>query len=108
MLEAVAAGFTPASDAPAWPSPTRTLVDSLPGDLPPTIIGVVCRRYRALSETPQQALRAASALQERVDAGRLGRAPALAPPPLRQGLDALEWECCAVGATTRHEVSAPT
>src|SRR3989441_33521 len=37
MLEAVAAGFAPAPDAPAWPSRNRTLVDSLPGDLPPTI-----------------------------------------------------------------------
>src|SRR4029077_17856594 len=64
ILEAVPPGFAPAPNAPAWPSPSRTLVDSLPGDLPPTIVGVVCQRYRALSEPAQQALGAAAALEE--------------------------------------------
>src|SRR2546428_12607360 len=91
MLEAVAAGFAPAPDAPAWPSRNRTLVDSLSGDLPPTIVGVVCRRYRALSEAAQQALGAAAALQERVDAGRPARAPRLGRASLQPALDPLEW-----------------
>src|SRR2546428_8805215 len=107
MLEAVAAGFTPASDAPAWPSPTRTLVDSLPGDLPPTIIGVVCRRYRALSETAQQALGAAAALEERVDAGRLARATGLDRASLEQALDALEWERWLVADARGYVFTAP-
>src|SRR5437763_13012268 len=82
MLEAVAGGFAPAPDAPAWPSPNRTLVDSLPGDLPPTIVGVVCRRYRALSEAAQLALGAAAALEVRVDPVRLIPATGLARSPL--------------------------
>src|SRR5438094_6424800 len=41
MLEAVASGYKLAPDAPAWPSPQRTLVDSLPNDLPPAVVGVV-------------------------------------------------------------------
>ena len=107
MLEAVAAGFAPAPDAPAWPSPHRTLVDSLPGDLPPTIVGVVCRRYRALSEAAQQALGAAAALEERVDADRLARATGLDRASLEQALDALEWERWLVADARGYVFTAP-
>jgi len=107
MLEAVAAGFKPAPDAPAWPSPTRTLVDSLPGDLPPTIIGVVCQRYRALSEAGQQVLGAAAALAQRVDADRLLRATGLEPAALESALDALEWERWLVADARGYVFSAP-
>ncbi len=107
MLQAVAAGFTPAPDAPAWPSPNRTLIDSLPGDLPPTIVGVVCRRYRALSEIAQQALAAAAALEERVDAPRLARATGLDRTSLEQALDALEWERWLVADARGYVFTAP-
>jgi len=107
MLEAVAAGFAPAPDAPAWPSPNRTLVDSLPGDLPPTIVGVVCRRYRALSEAAQLTLGAAAALEERVDAGRLARATGLDRPSLEQALDTLEWERWLVADARGYVFTAP-
>ena len=107
MLEAVAAGFTPAPDAPAWPSPTRTLVDSLPGNLPPTIIGVVCRRFRELSEAAQQVLGAAAALDERVDAGRLARATGLDRATLSPALDALEWERWLVADPRGYVFTAP-
>jgi DNA-binding SARP family transcriptional activator len=107
MLEAVAAGFVPAPDAPAWPSPTRTLVDSLPGDLPPTIIGAVCRRYRALSENAQQVLAAAAALAERVDSGPLALATGLERAPLEQALDALEWERWLVADARGYVFTAP-
>jgi len=107
MLEAVAGGFAPAPDAPAWPSPNRTLVDSLPGDLPPTIVGVVCRRYRALPEAAQQALGAAAALEERVDAGRLVRATGLDRASVEQALDALEWERWLVADPRGYVFTAP-
>ena len=107
MLEAVAAGFAPAPNAPAWPSPSRTLVDSLPGDLPPTIVGVVCRRYRALSEPAQQALGAAAALEERVDASRLARATGLDRASLERALDALEWERWLVADARGYVFTAP-
>jgi len=107
MLEAVAAGFAPAPDAPAWPSRNRTLVDSLPGDLPPTIVGVVCRRFRALSEAAQQTLGAAAALDERVDAGRLARATGLDRASLEQALDALEWDRWLVADARGYVFTAP-
>src|SRR5436190_1749079 len=53
MLEAVVAGFTPPTEAPAWPSRQRTLVDSLPSDLPPAVIGGICLRFRALPAPAQ-------------------------------------------------------
>src|SRR5256885_15186425 len=78
MLEAVVAGFTPPTEAPAWPSRQRTLVDSLPGDLPPAVIGGICLRFRALPAPAQHVLGAAAALDERPSAERRGGAPA--PP----------------------------
>ncbi len=107
MLEAVAGGFAPAPDAPAWPSPNRTLVDSLPGDLPPTIVGVVCRRYRALSEFAQQVLAAAAALEQRVDADDLARATGLDRGSLERALDTLEWERWLVADARGYVFSAP-
>src|SRR2546422_2576404 len=41
MLEALAAGYRLSPDATAWPSAARTLIDSLPGDLPPAVVGAV-------------------------------------------------------------------
>jgi len=92
MLEAVVAGFAPSPEAGAWPSPKRTLVDSLPGDLPPAIIGVICQRFRDLPQPAQQVLGAAAALAERLGADRLARATALPQGVVDEALDRLEWD----------------
>jgi len=92
MLEAVAAGYKLAPAAPAWPSPKRTLVDSLPNDLPPMVVGVVCLRFRQLPTPAQQLLGAAAALGERVDAAQLAKAARLDQAAVEQTLDLLEWE----------------
>ena len=92
MLEAVVAGFAPSPEAGAWPSPKRTLVDSLPGDLPPAIIGVTCQRFRDLPQSAQQVLGAAAALAERLGADRLARATALPQGVVDEALDRLEWD----------------
>ena len=107
MLEAVAAGFAPAPDAPAWPSPTRTLIDSLPGELPAAVVGAVCLRFRTLPETAQQVLRAAAALDQRVDAGPLARATGLDRASVEQALDALEWERWLVADPRGYVFTAP-
>src|SRR5881392_8063 len=73
LLEAVAAGYRLAPDAPAWPSAARTLIDSLPGSLPPAVVGAVCLRFRALPPPAQQVLGAAAALGGRGDVERLAR-----------------------------------
>ena len=92
MLEAVAGGYKLAPEAPAWPSPKRTLVDSLPNDLPPAVVGVVCMGFRQLPAPAQLVLGAAAALGERVDAGQLAKAARLDRAAVEPALDLLEWE----------------
>src|SRR5438874_8602710 len=92
LLEAVAAGYRLAPDAPAWPSAARTLIDSLPGTLPPAVIGAVCLRFRGLPLAAQHVLGAAAALGGRGDVARLARATGLERGPVAQALDVLEWE----------------
>jgi len=93
MLEAVVRGFTlpSAPGAGAWPSPKRTLIDSLPSELPPSVIGVICQRFRDLPEPVQRVLAAAAALGERSSAGRLTRATALERGVVEEALELLEW-----------------
>ncbi|HET7250598.1 MAG TPA: AAA family ATPase [Gemmatimonadales bacterium] len=92
MLEAVALGFRMTADAPAWPGERRTLVDSLPGDLPPAVVGAVCLRLRRTPEPAQTVLAAAASLGERFSAGELARATGLPLSEVEQSLDRLEWE----------------
>jgi len=92
LLEALAAGYRLSPDAAAWPSAARTLIDSLPGNLPPAVVGAVCLRFRNLPAIAQQVLGAAAALGGRGDAGRLVRATGLDHGAVAQALDVLEWE----------------
>jgi len=92
LVEAVAAGYRLAPDAPAWPTPARTLIDSLPGTLPPAVVGAVCLRFGGLPLAAQHVLGAAAALGGRADVTQLARATGLEPGPVAQTLDVLEWE----------------
>ena len=107
MLEAVAAGFPLGGEAPTWPTPARTLVDSLPGDLPPAAVGVVCQRFRALSSTAQQVLGAAAALDGRVALEPLAHATELEPGAVEQALDVLEWTRWLVSDARGYAFTAP-
>ena len=95
MLEAVVRGFTlpsaPGAGAGPWPSPKRTLIDSLPSELPPSVIGVICQRFRDLPEPAQRVLAAVASLGERSSAGRLTHATALERRVVDDALDLLEW-----------------
>jgi hypothetical protein len=92
LLEAVAGGYALLPEPPAWPSAARTLVDSLPGDLPPAVVGAVCLRFRRLPVTAQHVLGAAAALGGRGNVGQLARATGLESGAVAQALDVLEWE----------------
>src|SRR6266516_4485456 len=107
MLEAVVGGFTPPTEAPAWPSRQRTLVDSLPSDLPPAVIGGICLRFRALPAPAQQVLGAAAALDERLSAQRLARATVLDRPLVEGALDLLEWNRWLVADARGYVFRAP-
>src|SRR5207248_1332409 len=107
LVEAVAAGYQLAPDAPAWPSAARTLIDSLPGSLPPAVVGAVCLRFRGLPLAAQHVLGAAAALGGRGDVKRLARATGLEPGPVAQALDVLEWERWLSADTQGYVFAAP-
>ncbi len=107
LVEALAVGYALAPEAPVWPSPQRTLVDSLPGDLPPAVVGVVCLRFRRLAPAAQLVLGAAAALGERVAAARLARATGLDGATVDQALDGLEWDRWLVADPRGYVFAAP-
>jgi DNA-binding SARP family transcriptional activator len=107
VLEAVADGFRLSPDAPAWPSERRTLVDTLPGDLPPAVVGAVCLRFRQLPDDTQPILAAAAALEVRLTADTLVRATGLARRDVDQALDRLEWDRWLVADARGYAFAAP-
>ncbi len=92
MLEAVALGYRISPDAPAWPGAQQTLVDTLPGDLPPAVVGAVCLRVRQVAEPAQTILAAAAALGERFTSDDLERATGHTGGEVERALDRLEWD----------------
>jgi DNA-binding SARP family transcriptional activator len=107
VLEAVADGFRLSPDAPAWPSERRTLVDTLPGDLPPAVVGAVCLRFRQLPDDTQPVLAAAAALDVRLTADALMRATGLARRDVDRALDRLEWDRWLVADARGYAFAAP-
>ncbi|HEY6223238.1 MAG TPA: AAA family ATPase [Gemmatimonadales bacterium] len=91
LLSAVANGLDLQRIAGTWPSPLRTLDDSLPGGLPEAVTGAIRVEFRRLSKTAQLVLQAASVLEERVPADRLARATGLDLAAVTAALDELEW-----------------
>ena len=75
----------------AWPQPTRTLDQTLPADLPPSVIAAIRVAFRRLGTAAQTVLSAASALAEPVAAPLLARATGLAIGEVHTALDDLEW-----------------
>lgn len=107
VLEAVSDGFRLSPEAPAWPGERRTLVDTLPGELPPAVIGAVCLRYRQLPEGAQQVLAAAAALGERLTPTALARATGLERGAIDPALDRLEWDRWLVTDARGYAFAAP-
>src|SRR2546427_12020347 len=107
MLGAVVAGFTPPTEARAWPSRQGPLVPSRAGVLPPAVIGGICLRFRALPAPAQHVLGAAAALDERLSGERLGRATALDRPIVEGALDLLEWNRWLVADAQGYVFAAP-
>ena len=74
-----------------WPSPLRTLDDSLPGGLPEAVTGAIRVEFRRLSKPAQLVLQAAAVLEDRVTGDRLARATELERAAVNGALDELEW-----------------
>ncbi len=91
LLSAVADGLDLRRIDGAWPSPLRTLDDSMPGDLPEAVTGAIRVEFRRLSKTARLVLMAAAVLEDRVTADRLARATGLDLTAVSAALDELEW-----------------
>jgi len=91
LLSAVADGLDLQRIDGAWPSPLRTLDDSMPGDLPEAVTGAIRVEFRRLSKTAQLVLTAIAVLEDRVTAERLARAAGLDLTAVSAALDELEW-----------------
>lgn len=91
LLHAVALGLDLAQTAGAWPAPSRTLDQTLPGGLPDAVVAAIRVGFRRLSPDAQTVLAAASVLPSRTDVATLARAADLPPETLSAALDELEW-----------------
>jgi DNA-binding SARP family transcriptional activator len=92
LLHAVSLGLEPGDSVSAWPSPLRTLDQTLPAELPDSIIAAVRVGFRGLSHGAQQVLAAMAVLPERAPEDLLERATGLPAAEVRGSLDELEWQ----------------
>ena len=92
LLDAVRLGLELGETPTGWPQPHKTLDETLPVDLPDSVVGSIRIGFRKLSAEAQQVLAAASVLDERVPNEVLESATGLAGDALFQALDELEWQ----------------
>ncbi len=92
LLHAVALGLDVGKITGAWPEPYKTLDQTLPSDLPDTIVAAIRVGFRRLSSDAQALLAAAAVLGGRQPAAMLGRATDLSGDRLDAALDELEWQ----------------
>jgi len=92
LLSAVASGLDLKEGVAAWPAPMHTLTQSLPGDLPDTVVAALRIGFRRLGPDAQRVLSAAAVLDQPVDEAGLSRATELAAAALQGALDELEWQ----------------
>jgi len=91
ICHAVAQGLDLGLTSGAWPRPLGTLDQTMPGDLPDTIVAAIRVGFNCLTPGARAALVAAAVLGERVSAKRIGAAAHLAGAALDGALDELEW-----------------
>jgi DNA-binding SARP family transcriptional activator len=91
LLRAVALGLDLRGTAGAWPEPYKTLDQTLPGDLPDTVVAAIRVAFRRLSAAAQRTLAAASVLGDRVPLDLLARALGMPKGDVANALDELEW-----------------
>jgi DNA-binding SARP family transcriptional activator len=92
LVSAVALGLELRDGAQSWPTPLRTLTETLPGDLPDTIVAAIRIGFRRLSPEAQQVLIAAAVLNIRLTDADLSRVTELDLSRVREALDELEWQ----------------
>jgi predicted ATPase len=91
LLRAVALGLDLRGSAGAWPEPYKTLSQTLPGDLPDTVVAAIKVGFRRLTAGAQRALSAASVLGDRIPLDLFARVLGSSPNEVATALDELEW-----------------
>ena len=89
LAAAVAQGMRPG--AAAWPTPFRTLEDTMPGDLPDQLLAAFRVSFRRLGQPAQAALAAAAVLGERASLERIAAVAELPLEGAERAVDELEW-----------------
>jgi hypothetical protein len=91
LLRAVAQGLDLGRVTGTWPEPLKTLDQTLPGDLPDSIVAAIRVTFRRLTPRAQSLLTAAAVLGDRTSAHVLARISELSQSEVEAGLDELEW-----------------
>lgn len=92
LLHAVALGLDLHGSPTAWPEEHRTLDQSLPGDLPETVVAAIRIGFRRLSKDAQAVLAAAAVIGDHVATDALALATGLDVDRLTAALDEAEWQ----------------
>ncbi|NIP79894.1 MAG: AAA family ATPase, partial [Gemmatimonadetes bacterium] len=107
LLHAVAHGLSPEASVGSWPETGRTLDQTLPGDLPDTLVAAIRVGFRVLTDSAQRALSAAAVLDPPASPERIARAAGLEDDALAGALDELEWEHWLVADARGYTFLAP-
>jgi hypothetical protein len=91
LLRAVALGLDLRGSAGAWPEPYKTLDQTMPGELPDTVVAAIRVGFRRLTPDAQRALAAASVLGDRIPLELLARVLNQPEQEVARALDELEW-----------------
>ena len=92
LLDAVAVGLDLSDGPGAWPEPSRTLDQTLPGELPDNVVAAIRINFRRLTTDAQVVLVAAAVLGGRIGGDVLRRASGVTGDALAGALDELEWQ----------------
>jgi AAA ATPase-like protein/transcriptional activator len=76
----------------AWPTPTRTMEETLPGGIPDALVSAVSASYSVVSQPAQRVLDSLAVLDARLSRSALQRATGLPQDALGLALDELEWQ----------------
>jgi hypothetical protein len=92
LVHAIGHGLEWGGEGTPWPAPDHTLTDTLPADLPGSIVASFRIGFRRLSKPAQQVLAAAAVLPDRVAAERIAAVAELDLSGATTALDELEWQ----------------
>jgi hypothetical protein len=92
LLSAVAQGLDLKQGTAAWPAPSHTLTQTMPSDLPDTVVAALRIGFRRLGEDARQVLAAAAVLGGRTTEASLTQATGLPAARVEAALDELEWQ----------------